>query len=399
MERLAEIEKRMSEIKTELETADEARMAELEAETTALIEERKTIRATAEKRKALLGALAEDENAKVISKPEERRKEEKKMTQKEALRSSEYRSYWAKSLLCQTDFTEAEKRAAGVALTTTSTTYTAASSASDGVNNGGLFIPESVLMDIVKGIAAYSPVFRDATARATAITGIVKFPYEVSSTGAAGQTEGVANPDESIQWADLELATSEISKTVRVSWKLEALTPDSFIDYLVQELIDKMSDEDIREVIYGTGTNEVSGITATATAVTYTEGDYMEGIEAAIAGLTDPKAKIGAKLYISSAAAEGISFTKDADGDYIFSPFNNSGLKTIATYPVEIDPYLDDDDIIFGNLERNYKYNVSEQLSITKDVSGKNRINDYTGYKVVAGKLVPGKAVWAHKST
>lgn len=399
MERLAEIEKRMSEIKTELETADETRMAELEAETTALIEERKTIRATAEKRKALLGALAEDENATVISKPEETRKEDKTMTQKEALKSEEYRSFWAKTLLCRSDITEAEKRAAGVALTTTATTYTAASSSADGVNNGGLFIPETVMIDILNGIAAYSPVFRDATARATAITGIVKFPYEVVATGAAGQTEGVATSDESIQWAEIELANSEIAKTVRVTWKLEALTPDSFIDYLTNEIIEKMSDEEIREVIYGTGTNEVSGITATATAVTYTEGDYMAGIEAAIAAMTKTKDKIGAKIYISTAAAEAISFMKDANDDYIFSPFNNNGVKTIATYPVEIDPYLGDDDIIFGNLVRNYKYNVSEQLGLTKDVSGKNRVNDYTAYTVVAGKLVPGKAVWAHKST
>ena len=41
-----------------------------------------------------------------------------------------------------------EKRALGVAVTTTSTTYTAPSESANGVNNGGVFIPQNVLYDL-----------------------------------------------------------------------------------------------------------------------------------------------------------------------------------------------------------------------------------------------------------
>ena len=79
---------------------------------------------------------------------------EKKFTRANVLKSEEYRSAWAKKLMCKSekDFTEDEKRALGVALTTTATTYTEPSSGADGVNNGGLFIPETVSMEILKEI-------------------------------------------------------------------------------------------------------------------------------------------------------------------------------------------------------------------------------------------------------
>ena len=141
-------------------------------------EERKLIRDVdnLEKRKVeIIGTLANREERKV-----------KEFTKFNVLKSDEYRSAWAKKLMCkpESDFTEDEKRALGVALTTTATTFTEPSSGADGVNNGGLFIPETVSMEILREVELESPFLRDIAK--TYVRGLITFPYKKQGSGADG---------------------------------------------------------------------------------------------------------------------------------------------------------------------------------------------------------------------
>src|SRR5699024_6815922 len=129
------------------------------------------------------------------------------------LKSEEYRSAWAKTLMSRSDFTEDEKRALDVALTTTATTYVAPSSGADGVNNGGLFIPETVSMEILKEIELESPFLRDI--EKTYIKGLISFPYKKSGSGSEWVEEGKDNKLESDEWGELTFAQMELSKTIR----------------------------------------------------------------------------------------------------------------------------------------------------------------------------------------
>ena len=78
--------------------------------------------------------------AKIIKKEEG---EERKMTRAEILASKEYRSAWAKKTMGFSDdkLSDEEKRALGDAITTTDTTFVASDADTQGINNGGLFIP------------------------------------------------------------------------------------------------------------------------------------------------------------------------------------------------------------------------------------------------------------------
>ena len=49
----------------------------------------------------------------------------------------------------RTDYTEAEERALGDAITTTATTFVESNTSTQGINNGGLFIPTSVRLDML----------------------------------------------------------------------------------------------------------------------------------------------------------------------------------------------------------------------------------------------------------
>ena len=395
--RLDEINSRLAAISKEAEN-EGADLDALTREADALIEERDALNAAGAKRTSLLSKIASGEVG-VRASAEKPEQKPVTMTREEALASKEYRNFFAKALMNQPT-TAAEQmaaRAAGVALTTTATTYVGADASHDGVNNGGLFIPTDINLALVKEAEAVSPIFRDCAK--DNLPGILKFPYKVSGTGAAVQTEGVDNVDGQIQWAELELTPFEISETIRVSWKLERMAVETFLSYLADELVEAVRDTLINQVIYGTGSGQMSGATVGGIGSnTYDGTDPIGAIKTALAGMASKK-KAGAKIYLSNAAAEAIAFYTDSNDNYNFAVVNGNGIVSIANYPVEIDPYLLAGDILIGNVRRFYRLNNIEQISVTKDPNGKKRASDYTAYGIFGGAAQPSSLCYIQKTT
>lgn len=395
----AELRKKINDAKTEEELEELRKQAEELNKEIPDKEEKQEI--THEEERALIQDTENLEKRKVeitnsLAKMEER--EMKNFTKHNVLKSEEYRSAWAKKLMClpETEFTEDEKRALGVAVTTTATTYTAPSAGSDGVNNGGLFIPETVSMEILRDVELESPFLRDVAK--TYVRGLISFPYKKSGSGAEWVAEGTDNKLESDEWANLTFTQMELSKTIRITWKLEAMAVEDFINYIVEEVAREMRENLADKPFYGNGTNEIAGITLEGNNI---DAEYastvnaLDAIKAAIEKLPIRR-KAGAKIYLSESMATEIAFMKDDNGAYINNPVNGVGLNSIARYPVEVDPYLKDGDFIIGNA-RWYKMNFNENLSVSKDVIGRSRVNDYTGYCVVGGAPVPKSFVYGHQ--
>lgn len=396
----AELRKKINDAKTEEELEELRKQAEELNKEIPDKEEKQEI--THEEERALIQDTENLEKRKVeitnsLAKMEER--EMKSFTKHNVLKSEEYRSAWAKRLMClpETEFTEDEKRALGVALTTTATTYTAPSGSVDGVNNGGLFIPEAVSMEILRDVELESPFLRDVAK--TYVRGLMTFPYKESGSGAEWVAEGTDNKLESDKWVNLTFAQMELSKTIRITWKLEAMAVEDFINYIVEEVAREMRESLADKPFYGNGITEIAGITLEGNNI---DAEYqstvnaLDAIKAAIEKLPIRR-KAGAKIYLSESMATEIAFMKDDNGAYINNPVNGVGLNSIARYPVEVDPYLKDGDFIIGNA-RWYKMNFNENLSVSKDVIGRSRVNDYTGYCVVGGAPVPNSFVYGHQA-
>lgn len=334
------------------------------------------------------------EISNIIKNEEERTMKE--FTKNNVLKSEEYRNAWAKTLMCRNDLTEDEKRALDVALTTTATTYVAPSSGADGVNNGGLFIPETVSMEILKEIELESPFLRDIAK--TYVNGLITFPYKVQGSGAEWGTEGTENKLESDEWKELTFAQMELTKTIRITWKLEKMAVEEFINYITGEVAREMREELADKPFYGTGVKEIAGITLTGNHISAEYEATTTSLEAIKAGIAKlPKRRrTGAKIYIAEDLALDIAFLKDSNGMYINNPVNGVGLESIAKYRVEVDPFLKDGDFVIGNA-RWYKMNFNEGISVTKDIIGRARVNDYTGYCVVGGAPVPNAFVYGKK--
>ncbi len=293
---------------------------------------------------------------------------------------------------------EAEMRALGVATTTTSETFVAATSEVDGVNNGGVFIPESVMMDILRDEEVESPIYRDIAT--TAVKGLVKFPYMFQKTGAKVKAELSPNENENVEWKVLSAATGNYTDSIVITFECEAMAIDQFTDYLIELISQSMRELLINDYIYGSGENDhVKGITNGAIDATYAAADaekYRANIEAAIK-LLPVKKRAGAKIYVAPDIFDGITFEKNANGDYILPVLNGGGLNRISTFPVEMDANLRAGDFIVGNIGKWYKANINKAMELGVDVYNQKRIKVYTTHMMVTAAPVPSSFVYGKK--
>ena len=182
-----EILKRKEELRqllNEAKTEEEINEIEKEAKKLEEIEEESKEDITKEEERQLLtksklknDTINLEKRSLKVRKDGEPMENEQKRTLAQVLESPEYRTAWAKKLMGrpEKDFTEEEKRALGDAITTTDTEFVASAAETQGINNGGLFIPKSVRSDIMEIITDSSPIYRDV--RKLNVAGNIELPY------------------------------------------------------------------------------------------------------------------------------------------------------------------------------------------------------------------------------
>ena len=180
--------------------------------------------------------------------------------------------------------------------------------------------------------------------------------------------------------------------------ELLAMTDEEFTDYLLADLSTEINFLLADEVLYGTGKDErIEGVTVGAIkGDAYAAGTEAEAIKSALLELSR-RARKGAKVYISRSMSLEMTFEKDKNGRYIFPIYNNTGITTIATVPVEVDENLADGDFIVGNA-KNYKLNFVKPTEIYPEIHGKTRVIEYTAHIMVAGKAAPKKFYYGKKA-
>lgn len=237
MEELNNIETRMAEIQTELETADEERMTALENEV-ADLEQRKA--EIIEQRKKEVAEVID--NGEEIEKYEER---EKPMTIEEIRNSKEYINAFAEYIKTGKD---EEVRA----LLSTNAT------------NSGAYVP---VPSIVEGRirTAWEKLGIMDLVRKTFVKGNLKVGFELSADGALIHNEGAtANSEEALTLGVVELKPVSIKKWITISDEAMDMTGEDFLYYIYDEItyrIAKKAQEELLAKITAASTS------ATSTAV------------------------------------------------------------------------------------------------------------------------------------
>lgn len=309
-------------------------------------------------------------------------KEKMEETRKFTTADAEYRSAWAKKMLGlpKEEFTEEEIRALGDAVGTTATEFVASTEDTQGINNYGLLIPDSVRMDWMKISEEQSPIFRDI--RKMYVNGNIELPYLFASDDAEWYGELEVTKNEGQEFRSLTLTGFELAKDIEITWKAEAMTVDGFISFLLQELSKKMTMALINAVIYGDGNKKPTGITHGLVAET---GSNAIDLMKKLLGKLSNENRIGAKIYVANDIADGIAFYKDENGNY---PYLVAGLGRANGTTIEADPYLHNGDMLAGN-GSNYILNFNKQLGVNKEIKVKPRRVVYGGYLIADGNKKP----------
>lgn len=334
---------------------------------------------TEDEERSLMATI--EEKSVDVSNLKEIRREEKKMEERK-YNDQEYRNAWAKLTmgLSEDKLTEEEKRAVGDAVTTTATSFVQADSGHNGINNGGLFIPKSVRMELMEIIEQMSPFFRDI--RKLQVNGNVDLPYLFASDDANWYAELTDTVNEGAEYKNLQLTGWELAKDVVITWKAEEMAVESFIAFILEELAHKMGVALINAVLYGDGSNKPTGVLNGLTAVTTGETP-IDTIISTYKSLST-EARVGAKAYVSTGVKISMIGYQDDNGNYPFL----QGLAGTDLFSIETDPFLKDYDILVGN-PRYYILNENTPVRIDRESSVKGRKVTYGAYGIYDGKAKP----------
>lgn len=296
-----------------------------------------------------------------------------------------------------------ELRAVGVAITDSATTFKAPAEGTDGDNNAGLFLSEDIVLDLLNEVALQSPIL--AAVRKMAVAGLVKMPYKVRRTGASKVKErssSVANSSataQQIEFANLVLVRGEIAARFILTFEIRHMALIDLYAYLREQMADALREELISQVIYGTGTDELKGILGNATVdminVESTTQDVitMEDLETAYKSLPALD-RFGAVAYVSTSVYDALSFARDKNGRWMYVRDNGELVKLAGKCAIIEDPYLNDGDVIIGNLSKNYYLNTERQPELGVDVINKDRIYDMNLWGMFSSGVVAKHMVY-----
>lgn len=310
-------------------------------------------------------------------------------------------------------------------LTTTSEDFVAATVDTLGINNAGIFIPVETLYDLLQIKPRQSAFFQRV--RKINIAAKIDYPYSEGNSGADWYEESDCTDDESIKFATLELGANTLAKFIKTTFEMEAMTPASFLTYLLNEIRNEMDKALNISVLYGRGkyhtVTEQGGTKTRKRPQPYgvafqnpddimqrgvsskkkligTGRDYptvldaMEKMPLDLLAL-NRDALDGAEYFMSFAAFQELWNMKDSNGDRMFDIARP--ITFFGNFNITIDMELRGKDIIFGN-PANYVLNTVAPIRLYNDSTIRCRQNMYGAFGMFDGMGFPNSFIFASDS-
>lgn len=369
MSRITEIETRLSAIKAELDNP-EAKVEDLSKEVNSLMEERQALIDAGEKRKALLESIKNGAGT-VIAVHEE---DENIMPEKRtfALDSIEYRNAYLKSL--QGKDLDAEERAAITA---------------------SAVIPTQTLNKIVEKLEQTSVLFRHITV--LNIPSNLTIPVEGTKNDASWVAMATASTDSADTFTSVSFAAYKLIKTIEITADVQAMSIDAFEAFIVAALTKKLSKAIENAILNGSGSSQPKGIlkeTYTANTNKITVGASAslsyDNVMGALALLGESYHQNAVMVMNRKMLFGSVALIKDDSKKPIFLQDTENGfIGKIAGYPVILDEYVPDDNIVIGDLSE-YYFNFVKPITVELDNSVGFRTGStcYRGMALCDGKVV-----------
>jgi len=371
-----ELETRKAEIREAIEASD-ADLDALETEARSINEEIES-RTLAEAKKAeIRKAVAEGTaNTTIIEKKEENPMEEIRSF---GVDSPEYRNAFFK-VLQRKELTEVEQRA-----------YTT------GSGSAGAAIPTETSKELVKKMLETAPLLNEI--QLLRVAGNVTVATQLSRDDAYVHGEGNAITASSDALAYVTLAGYEFAKLVQISKAVQTMAIPEFEGWLVDGLAEDLALAIENKIIYGTGTNEPTGLAS----ITWTSGTNLISTTADItyanvcALMTYPEKGLRRNckfLCNSSFPFTQLAGIKDSQNRPIFVQSMAEGVPSrLMGKEVLISDKVNDDELYFGDFKK-IVGNLSRDVEVESSMEssfGKGLI-DYRGFAIFDCKVSAPRA-------
>ena len=318
-----QIETRLAEIKSEIDTADAEKLDELNSEIEALETRKGEI--VMENRKADMKAVAEGAGVVVAAAPV---KEER--TLESVKGSQEYLEAFANYIKTGSD---KECRALLTDL-------------------GGGSVPTPTVIDNFIN-TAWERANLISRVRTTNIKGTAKYPFEYSATGASVHTEGQNAPnEEQLVLGTVSVEPVMLKKWITVTDEVLALKGQDFLDYVYDEIefrILELADAQVIAAIKAapaSATTTKAGVRQLSVAA-FDFATIFAAQAELVAAASNPVAIMSKKVYFNTFMA-----LKDLSNRPIYNVVSDNGRPSYYINGVEVlfDNTLEDDEIIVGDL-------------------------------------------------
>ena len=373
---IEQIEKRLNEIKAEIESASAEQIEALSKEVDSLVEERDRLRGEETARKELRTRVATGTagtNPAPVAKP----------VRTYGADSEEYRSAWLKNMATMHDSHGTDVyRALGdmTAEERSAFTFTTA--------NTGNVVPTVVLNRIVELVESMSPMYNDATKSGMTQGFSIPRHTTINQGDATVTNEGAANDDEQDTFALLTLTGVEIKKHVKITRKMAWQSISAFEDWLVQHLSTRIAVAKEARILSQLSSTTY-GITSgnVLTGMTYTDAN-IRGILSLIHGT-------GRKVWYANQKTifNGLAAIRDGENRplFLYNTTDSDPLVAGHIYGgiVRVDNNIPDD-VVYVGIPRYILANDFDPLFIGRDTDMTTFVTTIGGYSLFdAGLEVP----------
>jgi HK97 family phage major capsid protein len=369
MDRLKEIEKRLAEIKAELEK-DGADIDALEEETKKLIEERKQIKEKIEKRNKIISDITNGAGTPIpgVMPQEERKVDFVNMTKDEIIVTPEYRSAYFKNLQGK-ELTEVEKRV---------------------LAGGTNALPVQTANTIIEKLHDMVPLLNEIDL--FRVNGTLNVMIEKTAPDANLEPAGSAVTESNAELMKVTLTGYNINAFLTIGADLETMALSAFEDWIVRKLAEAIAYKIEYYIINGDGNSAPTGIeyyatwdVSDGTAVDWTGGTggnalAVVDLDNAIGLLPAAYDREARFLMSKKTFYKNVIGLQDENNLPVIQREGNTFL--IRGFKVLFSDQVADGDIYFGSFRRGMVGNLGVDIKVERQRNLRYNAYDFLGWAI-----------------
>ena len=198
----------------------------------------------------------------------------------------------------------------------------------------------------------------------------------------------------------VRLEGKEVAKLIEVSFKIESMSVPAFMQYLKDELVDRIGELVGSKVFTGNGTDEFKGVvTELSTTAQKVEYDATAGLKytdlTTAFGMLKSQFANGAAIYANNATVwNKLATILDGNGNPIFiADPAVGGVGRLFGFPVKVDGGVPDNMFVFGNAKKGYAVNEVKPITVETDKDLKARTTQFLGHSIMDGAVTDERAL------